>query len=82
MLRDACQPFREVEVDMFDGLLTDYAATRGASAIVRGIRNTVDFDYELQMAGMNRHLRRRSTRCSWRRRPNTRTSVRRSSGIL
>ena len=41
---------------MFDGLLTDYATTRGACAIVRGIRNTVDFDYELQMAGTNRHL--------------------------
>jgi pantetheine-phosphate adenylyltransferase len=56
MLREACQPYSAVEVDMFDGLLTDYAATRGACAIVRGIRNTVDFDYELQMAGMNRHL--------------------------
>ena len=30
MLREACQPYRAVEVDMFDGLLTDYAATRGA----------------------------------------------------
>lgn len=56
MLREACQPYRAVEIDMFDGLLTDYATKRGACAIVRGIRNTVDFDYELQMAGMNRHL--------------------------
>ena len=56
MLREACQPYSAVEVDTFDGLLTDYAASRGACAIVRGIRNTVDFDYELQMAGMNRHL--------------------------
>ena len=56
MLREACQPYRTVEVDMFDGLLTDYAAAKSACAIVRGIRNTVDFDYELQMAGMNRHL--------------------------
>ena len=56
MLREACQPHAAVEVDTFDGLLTDYATKRGACAIVRGIRNTVDFDYELQMAGMNRHL--------------------------
>lgn len=56
MLREACRPHGAVEVDTFDGLLTDYAAKTGASAIVRGIRNTVDFDYELQMAGMNRHL--------------------------
>jgi len=56
MLREACQAYGAVEVDMFDGLLTDFATRRGACAIVRGIRNTVDFDYELQMAGMNRHL--------------------------
>ena len=56
MLRAACEPYAAVEVDTFDGLLTDYATRRGATAIVRGIRNTVDFDYELQMAGMNRHL--------------------------
>ena len=56
MLREACQSHSAVVVETFDGLLTDYASRTGASAIVRGIRNTVDFDYELQMAGMNRHL--------------------------
>jgi pantetheine-phosphate adenylyltransferase len=51
--------FREypnVEVDTFEGLLVDYARRRRASAIVRGIRAVSDFEYEFQMALMNRHL--------------------------
>ena len=51
--------FREypnVEVDTFDGLLVDYARTRRASAIIRGIRAVSDFEFEFQMAAMNRHL--------------------------
>jgi len=45
-----------VEVDTFDGLLVDYARTRRASVIVRGLRAVSDFEYELQMALMNRRL--------------------------
>ncbi|MEZ5319303.1 MAG: pantetheine-phosphate adenylyltransferase [Vicinamibacterales bacterium] len=45
-----------VDVDAFEGLLVDYARRRGATAIVRGIRGVSDFDYEWQMALMNRHL--------------------------
>ncbi len=45
-----------VEVDTFGGLLVDYARQREASAIVRGLRAISDFEYELQMALMNRHL--------------------------
>jgi pantetheine-phosphate adenylyltransferase len=45
-----------VEVDTFQGLLVDYAVSRGASALVRGLRGVADFDYEWQMALMNRHL--------------------------
>jgi len=45
-----------VEVDTFDGLLVDYARGKGASAIVRGLRAISDFEYEMQMALMNRHL--------------------------
>ena len=45
-----------VEVDTFDGLLVDYARRRRASAIVRGLRAVSDFEYEFQMALMNRHL--------------------------
>jgi pantetheine-phosphate adenylyltransferase len=45
-----------VVVDTFDDLLVDYARRRGASVIVRGLRAVSDFEYELQMALMNRHL--------------------------
>jgi pantetheine-phosphate adenylyltransferase len=46
-----------VEVETFDGLLVEYGARRGASAIVRGLRSAADVDYELPMTLMNRHLR-------------------------
>jgi pantetheine-phosphate adenylyltransferase len=45
-----------VTVDAFDGLLVDFARRRGAAAVVRGLRRAGDFDYEVQMADMNRHL--------------------------
>ena len=45
-----------VEVDTFDGLLIDYAQQRQANVIVRGLRAISDFEYEMQMALMNRHL--------------------------
>jgi pantetheine-phosphate adenylyltransferase len=45
-----------LEVEAFDGLLADLARRRGASAVVRGLRNAADFDYEQPMALMNRHL--------------------------
>jgi pantetheine-phosphate adenylyltransferase len=45
-----------VEVDTFHGLLVDYARRREASVIVRGLRAVSDFEYEMQMALMNRHL--------------------------
>ena len=51
--------FREypnIEIETFDGLLVEYARRRRASAIVRGIRAVSDFEYEFQMALMNRHL--------------------------
>jgi len=43
-------------VDVFDGLLIDYARKRGAGVILRGIRAISDYEYELQMALMNRKL--------------------------
>jgi pantetheine-phosphate adenylyltransferase len=46
----------KVEVDTFNGLLVDYARSRRASAIVKGLRAISDFEYEMQMALMNRHL--------------------------
>jgi pantetheine-phosphate adenylyltransferase len=45
-----------VEIDTFGGLLVDYAQRREASVIVRGLRAVSDFEYEMQMALMNRHL--------------------------
>jgi pantetheine-phosphate adenylyltransferase len=57
IVRDAVMPFANVEVESFDGLLVDYAASRGAKLILRGIRAISDYEYELQMALMNRRLR-------------------------
>lgn len=48
--------FPQVEVDTFEGLLVDYTMKRGAQAVVRGIRAISDYEYELQMALMNRRL--------------------------
>jgi pantetheine-phosphate adenylyltransferase len=45
-----------VEVDAFEGLTVEYAVRRGVSAILRGLRAVADFEYELQMANMNRKL--------------------------
>jgi pantetheine-phosphate adenylyltransferase len=56
MLRDAVGDLDGVEVDSFSGLLVDYARTKGAGVIVKGLRAVSDFDYEQQMAQMNRHL--------------------------
>ncbi len=57
MLAEVVKHFRNVEVDSFDGLLVDYAHEKGASVLVRGIRAVSDYEYELQMALMNRRLR-------------------------
>ncbi len=46
-----------VSVLPFDGLIMDFCAAQNAAAVVRGIRNITDFDYEAQMAAMNRKLR-------------------------
>jgi pantetheine-phosphate adenylyltransferase len=56
LLREAVRGWENVEVDSFDGLLVDYAERVGASVIVRGIRALSDFEYEMQMAMMNRRL--------------------------
>jgi len=56
MLTDVTEQWDNVEVDQFEGLLVNYVASRGASAILRGIRAVSDFDYEFQMALMNRRL--------------------------
>jgi pantetheine-phosphate adenylyltransferase len=45
-----------VEVDSFDGLLVEYARKRGVHTVLRGLRAVSDFDYEFQLANMNRKL--------------------------
>jgi pantetheine-phosphate adenylyltransferase len=56
MLHETVRGYPNVEVDSFDGLLVDYARRRGAAVLVRGIRAISDYEYELQMALMNRRL--------------------------
>ncbi len=56
MLREVTKPWPNVEVDVFDGLLVDYARKRNAQVLLRGIRAISDYEYELQMALMNRKL--------------------------
>src|ERR1700758_1090341 len=50
MLREVTRPWANVEVDVFDGLLVEYAKRRGAQVLLRGIRAISDYEYELQMA--------------------------------
>lgn len=57
MLREVVAPYPNVEVDSFDGLLVDYAAQKQATVLIRGIRAISDYEYELQMALMNRRLK-------------------------
>jgi pantetheine-phosphate adenylyltransferase len=56
MLEEVLKPYQNVEVGRFDGLLVEYAAQRGAKMILRGIRAISDYEFELQMALMNRRL--------------------------
>ena len=56
MLREVTRDWPNVEVDIFEGLLVDYARRRHAGVILRGIRAVSDYEYELQMALMNRKL--------------------------
>jgi len=57
MIREATHELRAIEVVIFDGLLVDLVARVGARAIIRGLRAVSDFEYEFQMALMNRKLR-------------------------
>ena len=58
MLQQSMKNFSNVEFDTFSGLLVDYAVQRRAHAILRGMRAVSDFEYEFQMALMNRRLKR------------------------
>jgi pantetheine-phosphate adenylyltransferase len=56
ILRESVAALDNIEVDCFSGLLVDYAKSRGANLIVRGLRAVTDFEYEFQMALTNRLL--------------------------
>lgn len=57
ILREVTEPWENVEVDSFQGLLVNYAVAKEARVILRGIRAVTDYDYEFQMALMNRRMR-------------------------
>ncbi|MBK7548849.1 MAG: pantetheine-phosphate adenylyltransferase [Rhodoferax sp.] len=56
MAREVVKSYPHVTVESFDGLMRDFVVARGAKAMVRGLRAVTDFDYEFQLAGMNRSL--------------------------
>ena len=56
MIAEAVEPWPNVKVRGFTGLVTDFCRDIGAQAIVKGLRGSGDYDYELQMAQMNAHL--------------------------
>ena len=56
MIQDIFASKKEVEVRAFDGLLVDFARARGTRVVMRGLRAISDFEYEFQMALMNRNL--------------------------
>ena len=59
MLADVTQAWENVKIDCFKGLLVDFAMASGARVVVRGIRAVTDYDYEFQMALMNRRMQSR-----------------------
>ncbi|MBU0651752.1 MAG: pantetheine-phosphate adenylyltransferase [Proteobacteria bacterium] len=58
MIRDVIRDFKNVRVDSFDGLLVEYVKVAGANVILRGLRALSDFEYEFQLALINRRLNR------------------------
>lgn len=56
MITEELQGAGNLEVDSFDGLLVEYCKRKNARVVLRGLRAVADFEYELQMANMNRHL--------------------------
>jgi pantetheine-phosphate adenylyltransferase len=56
MVKDVARAYPQVEVESYSGLLRDFVVARGGKAVVRGLRAVTDFDYEFQLAGMNRTL--------------------------
>jgi pantetheine-phosphate adenylyltransferase len=57
MVNELVKPYPQVSVEHFSGLVIDFAAAHGATVMLRGLRSGTDFDYEYQLAGMNRSLK-------------------------
>ena len=55
-VRDVVKAYANVQVEPFSGLVRDFAVGHGAKAMLRGVRSVTDFDFENQLAGMNRAL--------------------------
>src|SRR5436190_2572993 len=56
LAQESLAAYNNIEIQGFDGLLLDFAKERQANVILRGLRTVTDFDYEFQLASMNRHL--------------------------
>ena len=56
MIRETLGPAAPVDIDTFEGLLVDYARRRGATAVLRGLRAVSDFEFEFQLAHVNRRI--------------------------
>ena len=56
LVEQACQNFTNIQIAPFEGLLVDFVKNKGAQAIIRGLRAISDFDYEFQLALMNKRL--------------------------
>jgi len=56
LIRESVKKYRRVSIEIFDGLLVDYVQQKKGTVIIRGLRAVSDFEYELQMALMNRRL--------------------------
>ena len=56
MVQELVKPYPQVSVETFSGLMRDFVVARGGKAMIRGLRAVTDFDYEFQLAGMNRSL--------------------------
>jgi pantetheine-phosphate adenylyltransferase len=56
LLKKSCAGIKNVEIDMFSGLLIDYVKSKGADTIVKGLRAVSDYEYEMQMALLNKHI--------------------------
>ncbi|MDD2432369.1 MAG: pantetheine-phosphate adenylyltransferase [Clostridia bacterium] len=58
MIKESLQHLENIAVESFTGLLADFASKKNAAALIRGLRAISDFEYEMQMAAMNKHLNR------------------------